>query len=123
MGTLGQPGAGFLPFWVGAALGLMSVGLIARSLHRRPGAPGDGSEGRERRRMLGVLGGLVFYSLLLEPVGFLPGTFLLLAGLTRLLGAPGWRAALGFGALGALGSYALFGVFLGVPLPKGAFLP
>lgn len=123
MGTLGHPGAGFLPFWVGAALALMSVGLIARSLLRRPDPPDDTSEGLDRQRMVGVLGGLVLYGLLLEPVGFLPGTFLLLTGLTHLLEAPGWRAAVVFGAVATAGSYGLFGLWLGVPLPKGLLLP
>ena len=123
MGTLGHPAAGFLPFLVGAALMLMSVSLIARSLLARPNPPDNTSEVLDRRRMVGVLAALVLYSLLLEAVGFLPGTLLLLTGLARLLAAPGWKAAVVFGALGTAGSYGLFGLWLGVPLPKGFLLP
>jgi putative tricarboxylic transport membrane protein len=123
MGTLGHPGAGFLPFWVGAALALMSVSLIVRSLRAREDPGDDGSAGRDRQRMVGVLAGLVLYSLLLEPVGFLAVTWLLLTGLARLLEAPGWPAAVVFGALGTAGSYGLFGLWLGVPLPRGFLLP
>ncbi len=126
MGTLGQPGAGFLPFWVGAALALMSVSLIVRALRARPG-PGvsDASEGLglDRRRMVGAFVGLVLYGLVLEPLGFLLATFLMLIGLARLLEAPGWWAAAVFGALGTASSYGLFGLWLGVPLPKGPLLP
>ena len=65
----------------------------------------------------------MLYSLLLEPVGLLPATFLLLTGLARLLAAPGWTAPVVFGALGTGGSYALFDLWLGVPLPEGLLLP
>jgi putative tricarboxylic transport membrane protein len=123
MGTLGQPGAGFLPFWVAVALGLMSFGLIAHSLRGRPESPGAAPEQLDRRRTVGLLCGLALYSLLLEWVGFLPTTFLLLAGLTRMLDASGWRAPVVFGALATGGAWALFGLWLGVPLPKGSLLP
>jgi len=123
MGTLGHPGAGFLPFLVGAALMLTSISLIARSLLGRRNLPDDTSEVLDRRRMVAVLAGLILYSLLLEPAGFLPGTLLLLTGLARLLAAPGWRAAAVFGVLGTVGSYGLFGLWLRVPLPKGFLLP
>lgn len=120
---LGQPGAGFLPFWVAAALGVMSAILIVRSLRAPPDAPGDTADELDRRGTVGALAGLVLYSLLLEPIGFLPATFLLLTGLARLLAAPGWTAPVVFGALGTGGSYALFDLWLGVPLPEGLLLP
>ncbi|MGH7334154.1 MAG: tripartite tricarboxylate transporter TctB family protein [Candidatus Rokuibacteriota bacterium] len=123
MGTLVDPGAGFLPFWVSIVLALMSVSLIARALRRRSRPPDAPSEDLDHRRMIGVLGGLALYGLLLEQVGFLAVTFLLLTGLARLLEAPGWRAAVVFGALATGGSFALFGLWLGVPLPKGFLLP
>ncbi len=117
MGTLAHPGAGFLPFWVAVALGVMSLVLVARTLRPRAEPAVAAPEAADRRRSAGVLGGLVLYSLLLEPVGFLPTTLLLLAGLARMLDASRWRSALIFGALATAGAWALFGRWLGVPLP------
>jgi hypothetical protein len=53
------------------------------------------------------------------PIGFLPTTTLVLAGLARLFGArtlPGVLAAV----LMTAGLWALFGLVLGMPLPVGS---
>jgi len=91
----------------------------------RPGFPGA-------RRALGgvgghvgaphlVMSGLLAYALTLEALGYVPTTFLLLGALARILGLARWPLVLGFAALATVGSWALFGLWLGVPLPSGVF--
>jgi putative tricarboxylic transport membrane protein len=101
----------------------MSLILVTRGLRPHAEPEAAASEAADRRHSAGVLAGLVLYGLLLEPVGFLPTTLLLLAGLARMLDAPRWRSALLFGVLATAGAWALFGRWLGVPLPKGPLLP
>lgn len=118
MGTIGNPGPGFLPFWVGAALTTLSLALITSAFLE--GAPVEESvEPRLWSHAVGTLAGLVFYTLALETLGYLVTTFLLLSVLVRMLGQRRWPLALAFSALATGGSYALFGVWLGAPLPKG----
>ena len=118
MGTIGNPGPGFLPFWVGAALTTLSLALITSAFFE--GAPVEESvKPRLRRHVVGTLAGLVFYALALESLGYLVTTFLLLSMLVRMLGQRRWPLALAFSALATGGSYALFGLWLGAPLPRG----
>lgn len=117
MGTRANPGPAFLPFWSGLALAGMSLALLAHGWLGRGGDREDGA-GEERRVAL-VMIGLLGYALALEALGYVPTTFLLLAALARILGQGRWPLALGFAALATVGSWALFGLWLGVPLPSG----
>ena len=80
---------------------------------------GERVEPRHPRHVMGTLAGLVLYALALETLGYLVTTFLLLSMLIRMLGQRRWPLALAFSALATGGSYALFGVWLGAPLPRG----
>jgi len=122
MGSLGNPGPGFLPFWVGVALATMSLTLIVGSLLDREKPGVQAAEGIQRQHVAWMVGGLLLYTLLLETVGYPVTTFLLLSALVKILGQRGWYTVLGFSALATAGSYALFGLWLGVPLPWGIFL-
>lgn len=119
MGTIGNPGPGFLPFWVGAALTTLSLALVMRAFFKGDAPVGESVEPRHPRHVVGTLAGLVFYALALETLGYLVTTFLLLSVLVRMLGQRRWPATLAFSALATGGSYALFGLWLGAPLPKG----
>jgi hypothetical protein len=62
---------------------------------------------------------LAGYAAAAGTVGFLTASFVLVVVASRLLGAAGWLrpAALALGV--TLAAYALFVVWLGVPLPAG----
>lgn len=121
MGTVGNPGAGFLPFWIGVALGLMSLTLVTGALLER--AASAGTDELYRDRVAWTVAGLLAYALVLETLGYLLTTVLLLSLVVRILGRPGWYQVLGFSVLATGGSYVLFGLWLGVPLPRGVVLP
>lgn len=76
----------------------------------------------ERTRWPKVVLTLVFifvYGLLLEPLGFLLTTFLMMGFLLRLIEPQRWRTVIAGAVLSALGSYLIFQVWLEVELPKG----
>jgi len=64
---------------------------------------------------------LLGYCLLLPWIGYPVASLIFVTLLLRCLGA-GWRTALVTGLASAAVSYYLFGVLLGVPLPRGLLL-
>lgn len=60
---------------------------------------------------------IVAYALLLEPIGFIPATFLFVVSLMRLLGQPNWTGAMVHAVWLTAAIYGLFAGLLGVHLP------
>jgi putative tricarboxylic transport membrane protein len=117
LGSLSRPGPGFFPFWGAVVLGLLSVVLIVRSLRReaprlriRP----------ESSKPLVVAAALLGYLLLLEPVGFVTVTFLVLLLLFRLE-RRGWAFSAVSAVTGAFATHVLFQIWLKTQLPTGPF--
>jgi hypothetical protein len=123
MGTVASPGAGFLPFWAGVVLGTLSLALIVSAAL----APGSERAPEEapvaRRRVKWMLAALGAYALALPHLGCPVTTLLLLGALVKVLGQRGWTAAAAFSLVATAGSYALFALWLGVPLPRGSLIP
>src|SRR5574341_1394861 len=70
------PGAGFLPFWLGVLLGILSIILVVNA-SRQPVASTEKSvlpRGRAALTPGAVVAGLSVYILTLEVLGFLVGT-------------------------------------------------
>jgi hypothetical protein len=122
LGTLSSPGPGFVPFLSGLAIALLAVVVLLQQLHK------EGKESlkdlwaqRKWPTVLLVMGVLVLYTIFLKTLGFLVTTFLLIAFLYRTMEPLGWRKVL-FGAIvTALGSYAIFQLWLQAQLPEGIF--
>jgi putative tricarboxylic transport membrane protein len=118
-GSAARPGPGFYPMAVGvfgAAVALMWV----VSAFRGSTATVDGPAlDRQSRARVGVTASLLIgFCLLLPWIGY-PAASLFFTGLLlRGLGAR-WGAAAIIAVGSALGSYYVFGVLLGVPLPRG----
>ena len=117
LGSLNRPGPGFFPFWGGVVLGVLSAVLIVRSHRQATPRP---SIRRESWKVLVVVGALLAYLLLVEPLGFVAVTFLFLLLLFRLE-RRGWRFSAVTAAIGTLASYMLFQVWLKTQLPTGPF--
>ena len=71
--------------------------------------------------MLLVMGVLVLYTIFLKTLGFILTTFLLIAFLYRVMEPLSWRKVLSGAVLTALGSYAIFQLWLQAQLPEGIF--
>ena len=117
------PGAGFLPFWLGALLALLSILLIVFTF-RRPVVPATKSvfpSGKALLMVGGAIAGLAMYILTLEILGFLLGTGLLTAFLLGFVGREKWYTTILVAVLNSAGLYLVFHVLLGVNLPASRF--
>ncbi|MGH7354333.1 MAG: tripartite tricarboxylate transporter TctB family protein [Candidatus Rokuibacteriota bacterium] len=123
LGTTARPGPGFFPLSVGAFGAIVAASWVMRAFRRAPAdaaaAAGAMPSGDTRARVVASGGVLVGFCLLLPWVGYAVAAFLFTGFLLRRLGA-GWTGALVTAIVSALGSWYLFGVLLGVPLPRGA---
>jgi hypothetical protein len=122
-GTAAQPGPGFYPIAVGMFGAAVALTWLVVALRRAPALAGGRIEmPPDGLRRAGIAAGLlVGFCLLLPWAGYPPAAFLFTSLLLRGLGAS-WPGASLVGLVTAVGSYYLFGVLLGVPLPRGVLL-
>jgi hypothetical protein len=96
---------------------LLALILLAQALASRPSAVTD-----ERGRIAKVAALLIVlgvYIFLLDPLGYPLCTFLLVLFMLRVTDPQRWTVALSVAAISAFGSYIVFAIWLGVPLPRG----
>jgi putative tricarboxylic transport membrane protein len=119
VGSLGNPGPGFLPFWVGICIILLSLCSVINNFRLSASAPSF-FEGKGAFRRLGLtLVSIFAYILVISRVGFLLSTLLLLGFLLKSIYPQTWTKTVIFAALGSLFSYFVFQYWLQVQLPKG----
>jgi putative tricarboxylic transport membrane protein len=118
-GTVHNPGQGFFPWWTSAVIVLLAVTLLVQALRSRSSALREGP-GRIAK-VAALLIVLATYTFLLEPLGYMLCTFLLVLFMLRATDPQRWPVALGMAAITAAGSYVVFAIWLSVPLPRGPF--
>ena len=121
-GDIHNPGPGFFPLWLGIFLGGMSIGLFVKITLQKEAARGVRDILAEEIRwgkVLLVIIGLALYGCLLDYIGFLLVTFLLMALLLRSIEPQPWAAVVGWALGGTLGSYLVFEVWMKLRLPRG----
>jgi putative tricarboxylic transport membrane protein len=119
LGQLSLPGPGFQPFWTSVVLGILSLALIVEaSVHRSKAGQTLWPLPAAVGKAIAVMAALVGYALVLDRVGYLVATSLLLA-LLLVLGRQRWPIVAGVALVSALASYWVFAVWLQVPLPGG----
>jgi len=121
LGTLHQPGPGFLSFWTSVAMGIISIGVLARAW--TPMEAGERKSpifGKENLLKIPfVLLSLFLYAFFMEVLGFIPVTLLLFIFLLGMIERKKWRLTI-FVSIVVTGiSYLLFEVWLKAQLPKG----
>ncbi len=116
-----SPGAGFITFFAGAVLSLLSILLFISSFRSRESGIGiEGLwKGREVGKAVYVIVLLTAYTLTLKFLGFLIATLALLAFLFRLKATYGLLKIILMSLLITAGAYLVFQVWLQVQLPKG----
>jgi len=123
IGTFRSPGAGFLPFWSGVALGTFAIILVASDILKEKGGRKNINlwEGKRWRNVILILLSLFVYALLLPKLGYLITTFGLMAFLYSMIGRPRLWVQGVSALITVLVTYIIFHVWLEVQLPKGVF--
>jgi putative tricarboxylic transport membrane protein len=123
VGTLPEPGAGFMIFWMGIIIVGLSLLLFGACLLRPVPQPEKPLPwfGRGWLKILVVVAALAVYAYFLLPLGFLLSTFLLMIFLFKGINPQRWLTALGGAVLSSLVVYLVFHYWLGVQLPQGLF--
>ena len=121
LGTLRQPGPGFLFFWTGIAIAILSLILIAMSLGKRPleEVPQPTFGTRNVTKIVLVLISLFLYALFMEQLGFLIVTLLFFIFLLGVIEKKRWSFAILVSLIVTAVSYLVFEKALQSQLPKG----
>jgi putative tricarboxylic transport membrane protein len=119
IGSLHAPGPGFFPALIAAVLVVLSLYLMIKG-GKREGEE-DAVSAPAIIRMLVLFGALVAYFLLLEYLGFVVVSFLLMFFLFLWVGRQRWYVAF-LSAVACIGlAYVLFDILLKSNLPRGVF--
>jgi putative tricarboxylic transport membrane protein len=120
LGSVTEPGSGFIFFWLGLILVILSLAALAESL-RSPEEIVQETREMNWIKITLVLLSLLLYAFFLERLGFVLTTFLLLTFLLGWIERASWTRSLGVSTAAALGSFAIFELWLKIRLPKGIF--
>jgi putative tricarboxylic transport membrane protein len=123
LGTLTNPGPGFLPFWCGLFLsGLSLVVFLRGKLDHQKGrskALRALWAGMHWAKGVYVILALLIYTLAFTHIGFVLSTILLLLFLFKAIEPEKWTIAIGGAILASLVCFVVFSLWLDVQLPRG----
>ena len=120
IGSLREPGVGFMTFGISLLLGLFSLVLFGQACRRKEESRIElKPAGTLWWRVMFVLVALVIYSALLPTGGYLISTFILMGFLFWILRETSWWWALGASFLATLITYYVFSKWLNCQFPDG----
>jgi putative tricarboxylic transport membrane protein len=120
IGNVAEPGAGFIFFWSGLVLIILSLMVFADAVRSSEDTVRAMPEINWLKIAL-VLCSLLLYAFFLEKLGFALTTFALMAFLLGCIEGTGWLRSLGIAGASVLTTYAMFELWLKIRLPKGMF--
>jgi putative tricarboxylic transport membrane protein len=121
LGTINDPGAGFVLFYTGILMCLFAASIIFAALTE--GGPTLGSRWENARwtRPLLVIVCLIAFSFALDPLGFLLSSIPLMLLLLRVVDPVRWTLAIPIAVLVPLGMWWVLKRLLLIQLPSGMF--
>lgn len=119
LGSVSDPGPGFVLFWVGLIMAGLSLAVIGAAV--RPGATPEAPVWRGARwsRVVAVLVALALYGWALPRLGFIITTTFIMVFLFKAVEPQRWSVAVAGAVASALVAYVVFKVWLGAQLPAG----
>lgn len=121
-GEIAQPGSGFLPFWCGIFICIISLGLIIQQLWKRENVSkkaGKIFHGIDPLKPLTIVATLVLYGLFFERIGFILSNLIFLVLIFRVVWKKGWSFILSASILISFVFYLILQVLMKVNLPQG----
>jgi len=121
LGTLHDPGSGFIFFWVGLIMVGLSLSIFIRALKEK----GKAGEMKliwsevQWKKIVSVLMALFLYGYFFQTLGFILSAALLLVFLFKAVEPQRWSVAILGAVVSSLVAYVVFQVWLGSQLPKG----
>ena len=122
LGSVMEPGTGFMPFAMGLVMIGLAVALFFESyfeMRKKPSQKVSLWSEVYWKRVVYITAIMLSYAVLLPKLGFLLDTFLVMVFLLKSGEPVKWPAAIVVGALTAVVSYVIFGVWLNVSFPAG----
>ncbi|TWT03164.1 tripartite tricarboxylate transporter TctB family protein [Reyranella sp. CPCC 100927] len=119
LGTLSEPGTGFMIFWLGLLLSAFAAVIVGKAV--LAGGPTLASlwAGTRWRKIMIVIVALALYAVLFERLGFLVCTLPLLILLMRAIDPVDWKIAIPVALIGSFGIWAVMEKWLKIQLPAG----
>lgn len=109
-----------MPFVTGVFLGVFALSILGEALLKTASEPKTFWENSEGRiKVLLTLASLFLYTIALNFLGFIIVTGFFVGFLLAAIGNERWPTVIAGGILSALGSFALFELWLKLQLPKG----
>jgi putative tricarboxylic transport membrane protein len=116
LGTPLDPKPGFFPLLAGIFLSGLSIVHLVRAFLKKSGPmQAFGAVWRPAS----MIAGLLIYSLILDPVGYVIATIILSVIILRILESKSWWRLVTIGIGASIGTYVLFDRIMGVTLPLG----
>ena len=121
LGTINDPGSGYVLFYTGILMCLFAVSIIIAALTE--GGPTFGSRWQNTRwtKPVIVIACLTAFSFALNPLGFLLSSTSLMLLLLRLIDPVRWQLAIPIAVLVPLGTWWILKRLLLIQLPSGIF--
>jgi putative tricarboxylic transport membrane protein len=119
-GSIRTPHTGFFPLVLAVLLLLLSLLLLAQALRQSENGTHLWQVNAEGWKRIGfILGAMIGFALVLEGLGYLLSTFILMVFLLRVFEPQRWIVVITVAFSTALISYVIFASLLGIPLPAG----
>jgi len=119
LGTVHRPGPGFLFFYIGIFVSIMALIILTRAWVTKKIETQKIFGGHPIRKAVYVLVSIFLYAMLMEPLGFIPVTFLLFLFILGFVEKKPWVAAFVTSIAVTVAAYLIFETALQSQLPKG----
>lgn len=120
LGTMGNPGPGFVPLLVGILLGIISLAIFVYALFQEPsGRKAFWMDKKRWPKVVATVLVILIYTIAFSHLGFFVCTLLLMFFLFKTIGGMKWKASLAGAILTSCCFYLVFKVWLKVQFPGG----